>query len=132
MKRLLLAWISSFVVMFLLGGIFNGIIIRDFVATNVPAEALRTPSNMLFILFGYLLLAFLMATIYPRVFSRPSILSGTLFGAVAGICWLLPYALVLHGVYHLPVATLLIDPAWAVLEQGLGGTLIGLIYAKLR
>ena len=54
----------------------------------------------------------------------------SLFGMVAGIFWLLPQALVLHGVYRFPLMGLLIDPAWALLEQGIGGAIIGLIYAK--
>ena len=51
-------------------------------------------------------------------------------GMVAGIAWLLPQALVLHGIYRFPDLGLLIDPAWALLEQGIGGAIIGMIYAK--
>lgn len=132
MRKLLLSWIGAFTVMFLLAGLFNGVIIRDFVASNIPAELLRTPSDMRLVLLGYAVLALLMAWIYPRVVLTPSVLSGIAFGAVAGICWLLPYALVLHGVYRFPTVALFTDPAWALIEQGLGGLVIGVVHSRLR
>ncbi len=46
-----------------LAGIFNSLIIRDFVLRNIQPEFLRTPSNTLLISLGYLLLAFLIKSI---------------------------------------------------------------------
>ena len=131
MRKFLLAWVASFAAMFLLAGLFNGVLVRDFVAANIRAEILRSPSNITFILLGYAALALLMSLIYPRVVAVTSVRSGVVFGVIAGICWLLPYGLVLHGVYQFPTVALFIDPAWALVEQGVGGAIIGLVHSKL-
>ena len=57
-------------------------------------------------------------------------MSGLRFGLVAGVCWLMPYSLVLFGVYKFPYVALPLDFAWALVEQGIGGLVIGLIYGK--
>jgi len=134
MKRILVAWLGSFAVMFALAGIFNTLIIRHFVVENIQSTFLRDPPNMLLIAVGYLLLAFLMAYIYPRVLRTQtfSFLTAVGFGMVAGISWLLPYSLVLHGAYNFPALALIIDTGWALIEQGLGGLVIGFTYSRLR
>jgi hypothetical protein len=122
----------AFLAMFVMAGLFNGLVVNELVSENLESVMLRDAPNLALIALGYALLALLMTLIYPRVVSRASysVRSGFLFGMVAGIFWLLPYALVLHGVYRFPSLGLLIDPAWALLEQGIGGAIIGLIHAK--
>ncbi len=132
MKVKIISLLGSMLVMFVLAGLFNGLVVNQVASENVdPAMLLESP-NLALIVLGYALLALLMTLIYPRVVSRPSYStrSGFLFGMVAGIFWLLPQTLVLHGVYRFPALDLLIDPAWALLEQGIGGAIIGLVHAK--
>ena len=132
MKIKFISLLLAFLVMFILAGLFNGLVVNQFVSENIdPAMLLESP-NLALIALGYALLALLMTLIYPRVVSQPSysFRSGFLFGMVAGIAWLLPQALVLHGMYRFPALGLLIDPAWALLEQGIGGAIIGMIYAR--
>ncbi len=56
--------------------------------------------------------------------------TGARFGLVAGICWLIPYSLVLFGVYQFPYVVLPMDFGWALVEQGTGGLIIGLVMGK--
>jgi len=44
----------------------------------------------------------------------------------------MPYSLVLFGVYKFPYAALPLDFAWALIEQGVGGLLIGLVHRGVR
>ena len=132
MKIKFISLLLAFLVMFVLAGLFNGLVVNQFVSENIdPAMLLESP-NLALIALGYALLALLMTLIYPRVVSQPSysFRTGFLFGMVAGIACLLPQTLVLHGIYRFPPLGLLIDPAWALLEQGIGGAIIGMIYAK--
>ena len=132
MKVVIVSSLVSFLAMFVLAGLFNGLVINELVTDNIDPAMLLDSPDLAMIVLGYALLALLMTRIYPRVVSRASysVRSGFLFGMVAGIFWLLPYALVLHGVYRFPLLGLLIDPAWALLEQGIGGAIVGLIHAK--
>lgn len=91
---------------------------------------LKPQLNMMYIIAGYMLLSFLMVMLYPRLVNseQSSVKSDFLFGAFISVLWLLPITLVLHGVYNFPTLSLLIDSSWALLEQGLGGMVIGFSY----
>ena len=51
---------------------------------------------------------------------------------IAAACWLMPYSLVLFGVYKFPYIALPLDFAWAIAKQGIGGVVIGLIHGKFN
>jgi len=133
MKKIIMSWLLSFLVMFGLAGIFNSIIIADFVSENISSELLQQSPNMIFIIAGYTLLALLMTLLFSRVVNENqySVKYGFVFGVFSSIFWLLPYSLVLHGVYNFPSIALLIDSGWALIEQGLGGVVIALVHKKL-
>lgn len=132
MKKTILATITASAVMFSLAGFYTGVLAREFIATHVDEALLRTPPNLVLVFFGYFLLALLMAVLYGqfvRVTGSPA-WAGLRFGIMAAVCWLMPYSLVLFGVYKFPYAALPLDFAWALVEQGMGGLVIGLIHGK--
>ena len=118
--------------MFSLAGLYTGVLAHEFIASHVDPTLLRIPPNLTLVAFGYFVLALLMALLYPRLVhvSGSPAMSGLRFGLVAGVCWLMPYSLVLFGVYKFPYVALPLDFAWALVEQGIGGLVIGLIYGK--
>jgi hypothetical protein len=132
LKKTLFAVVAATVVMFSLAGLYTGVLVHELIVNHVDPTLLRNPPNMALIAFGYFVLALLMAILYPRlvlVTGSPA-MSGLRFGLVAGVCWLMPYSLVLFGVYKFPYVALPLDFAWALVEQGIGGVVIGLIYGK--
>jgi hypothetical protein len=132
MIRTILAVLAASVAMFALAGAYTGVLAREFIAKNVDQALMRTPPNLILVFFGYLVLALLMAILYRRfvrVEGSPA-WSGLRFGMVAAVCWLMPYSLVLFGVYKFPYIVLPLDFIWALFEQGVGGLVIGLIYGK--
>jgi hypothetical protein len=131
-KRTILAAIAASAVMFSLAGLYTGVLARAFIAAHVDQTLLRTPPNLILVFFGYVVLALLMSVLYGR-FVRATgspAWSGLRFGLVAAVCWLMPYSLVLFGVYRFPYVALPLDFAWAFVEQGIGGLVIGLIHGK--
>lgn len=134
MKKTIFAVIAASIAMFSLAGLYTGVLAREFITTHVDKALMRTPPNLVLVFFGYLFLALLMALIYRRfirVTGSPA-WSGFCFGMAAGVCWLMPYSLVLFGVYNFPYIVLPLDFVWALVEQGVGGLVIGLIYGKLN
>ena len=134
MKRTIFAVIAASAVMFSLAGLYTGVLARAFIAAHVDQSLLRTPPNLVLVFFGYVVLALLMSVFYwrfVRVTGSPA-WSGLRFGMGAAVCWLMPYSLVLFGVYKFPYYALPLDFAWALVEQGLGGLVIGLIYGKSK
>ena len=132
MKRTIFAVIAASVTMFSLAGLYTGVLAREFIATHVDQSIMRTPPNLILVFFGYVVLALLMAILYRRlvrVNGSPA-WTGLRFGMAAAVCWLMPYSLVLFGVYKFPYVVLPLDFVWAFVEQGAGGLVIGLIYGK--
>jgi hypothetical protein len=132
MLRIAAAAIVASLVMFSLAGLYTGVLAREFIATHVDPGMLRNPPNLLLVYCGYLLLASLMSYLYARtvrLVSAPAV-SGLRFGLISAIVWFMPYSLVIFGVYNFPYLALPVDFAWASVEQGLGGMIIGLIQGK--
>ena len=132
MKKTIFAVIAASAVMFSLAGFYTGVLARQFIASHVDQALLRTPPNLVLVFSGYFLLALLMAVLYARfvrVTGSPA-WAGLRFGLMAAVCWLMPYSLVLFGVYRFPYVALPLDFAWALVEQGMGGLVIGLIHGK--
>jgi hypothetical protein len=131
-KKFIFATFAAAAVMFALAGLYTGVLAHEFIVNNVDPALLRSPPNLVLVASGYLLLAFLMALLYPRLgrLSDTPAISGLYFGLVAGVCWLMPYSLVLFGVYKFPYVALPLDFAWTLAEQGIGGLVIGLIYGR--
>jgi hypothetical protein len=132
LKRTIVAVIAASLAMFSLAGLYTGVLAREFIATHVDASLLRTPPNLVLVYFGYAVLALLMALLYGRLVrvTGSSAWSGLRFGMVTAVCWLMPYSLVLFGVYRFPYAALPLDFAWALVEQGIGGLVMGLVFGK--
>jgi hypothetical protein len=132
LKRTIVAVIAASLAMFSLAGLYTGVLAREFIATHVDPSLLRTPPNLILVYVGYAVLALLMALLYGRLVrvTGSSAWSGLRFGMVTAVCWLMPYSLVLFGVYRFPYAALPLDFAWALVEQGIGGLVMGLVFGK--
>ena len=84
---------------------------------------------MIAIAVGHLVLALLMAWVYPIGYKGGSpVKEGLRFGAVIGLIWILPWSVIIYGIWNLPLAVVLVDSAWHVVEEGLAGLAVGLIY----
>ena len=116
-------------VMWLVGGLWHALIMEDFYAANSAATGYGEP-RMLFIILGYAILGVLMAYIYPKGYAGGGgIGEGLRFGVIVGILWTLPHGVVMHGVQLGATGKLiLVDVVWHMVEQGIGGIAIALIY----
>ena len=123
--KLVAAAIGGGLVMFLLGGLWHMSIMSSFYAEKSVAAPLPEP-KLQFIVLGYLILGVLMAYIFPKGYGGGGTVSeGLRFGAVMGLLWVLPHAVVLHGVEFGAMGELiLVDAVWHMVEQGIGGVAI--------
>jgi len=125
-QKILLSAIGAGVVMFLLAGLWHGALMSDLYVSDLS----RAEPNMVLIAVSYLILALLMAYIYPKGIEGTSkIANGIKFGAVVGLIWVLPHALVIHAVTEGgTLNVILIDVLWHMVEEACGGVVIALIY----
>ena len=131
-KKFVGAWVVGAVVMFVLAGLWHMVILSGFYARHAYFPA-REGALIGYIFLGYIVLALLMAYVYPKGYSDGSpAAQGLKFGVIIGILWVLPHGIVLYGVHHSGTrALILVDTIWHMVEQGVGGLVIGAIYGRI-
>lgn len=114
--------------MWLLAGLWHEVIMRQFYteATHASHEGTGV------ILLAYLILAALMTYLFILGYrgQRP-IRHGLHYGVVLGLLWVFPHELAMAGAHGEPVWYVIKNALWHVIEQGIGGLIIGLVYSKL-
>jgi len=131
-KKFVLAWMAAVVVNVSLAVLWHIFLFADFYQTQGQALAREEP-NLVFVFVAHLILGFLMAFVYPIGYKGGSpVKEGFRFGALIGLIWVLPLTVGHYGLYNLPLAYVIVDPAWHVVEEGIGGIAIALVYGRQR
>ena len=132
LKKCVFATIAAAIVMVLLAGLWYEILMKDWYADHpgMSELILRAKPLLLYIGLGYLVLAALMAYIYPKgIEGTNKVINGLKFGALMGLLWIFPIHLVLYGVTEVfSLSVIGVDTLWHIVEQGIGGLIIALIY----
>ena len=135
LKKLLMAAIGSFVVMFVLSFVWHKLLMGSFYMQGDGTTrdvCHRAEAIIPLIAAAYAILAVIMAYIYPKgVEGDNKLMNGLRFGAVIGLLWIFPSQLVMHGVLNsFTLNVILVDSVWHMVEQGIGGIVIAYIYAS--
>ena len=129
-RKFVLGALAAFVVGFLLSGLWHVLLMADFYESNAFG-AMREPPLFWAIGLGYLVVGLIMAYMYPKGYEGGSPIAERLkFGAVIGLLWWFPTNLVLYGALDGPLSIVLVDGAWHVVEEGLAGIALGLVYGR--
>jgi len=127
-KKWFLAGLVGFVVMFILSGLWYMLIMDAFYREQVGA-LMREQYNFIFIVLGYLVMAFLMSYIYPIGYKGGSpAKEGLRFGVLIGLLVWLSSNLILYGAHNMTLSATLVDSGWHIVEEGIGGIVIALVY----
>ncbi len=126
-KKLSLATVVGGISMWLLAGAWHTLIMARFYADAVEADHEGTGV----ILIAYFVLAALMAYLYPRLRNdgRPAV-EGLKFGVIIGVLWVFPHALAMAGAHGESLTYVFQNTAWHLIEQGVGGVVISLVYRR--
>ncbi len=112
--------------MFLLAGLWHAALMSDLYASDLN----RAEPDMTLIAVSYLILALLMAYMYPKgIEGTNKITNGIKFGVLVGLIWIVPHALIMHATTEGGALNVIfIDAGWHLVEQACGGVVIALIY----
>jgi len=122
-KRATIATVCSGFGMWAVAGIWHNLIMA-----NLYESVHAAHEGIGILLVAYLILAFLMSYMYPRGYKggRPA-WEGLRFGMIIGILWVFPHGLAMAGAHGDSILYVFKNSAWHMVEQGIGGIIIGLI-----
>ena len=127
--KMLYPWLAGAVGMLILGFLWHRVIMGGFYDEH-GAAVMREEPKMLFIILAVLILAFLMAYAFPIGYKGGTpVTEGLRFGALMGLLAFLPSNLSLFGAFNVTLAGALVDAGWHLVEQGVGGVIIAIVYS---
>jgi hypothetical protein len=130
LKKFSMATVGGFFAMFIPGGLWHMLIMKDFYDKYSADSALAEP-NILFIILGVLILSALMAYMYPQGYKGGSpFKEGLRFGVVIGLLWILPINVIMIGAMGTSITLVVVDALYHMVGQGIGGIVIGYIYGS--
>jgi len=127
-KKYLIAAITSSIVMVLLAGLWHKIIMVAFYTAETHAK--HEGTGIIFL--AYFVLSLIMAYLYPFYFQgKSSLLEGLKFGLLIGLLWVFPHELAMAGAHGTSISYVLKNGLWHLVEQGVGGMVLGFVYGKI-
>ncbi len=132
--RKLLFFLVPCLAMFVLGGLWNSILLEKILALPAPVIA-RPPAEVRLgvIALAHVLLTAFMAFPFTQSFPNPpGSLAGFQFGSLFGVIMTVPVYLLLYAAWNVSLRALLVDAGWHAIEQGVGGVLLGVLLVEKR
>ena len=127
-KTFIVASISATISMFILAGLWHELINAAFYANE--GHTAHRGTGIIFL--AYLVLSVLMVYIYTKsVKKRQSWLSNLMYGMLMGLLWVFPHDLAMAGAHDTSIMYVFKNAFWHMAEQGFGGVIIGILYAKM-
>ena len=129
-KKLVLAWLAGFVTTMVLGGLFHEVLAKDILMESLAPFDPRMP-GLGHISVMVLVVTLIMAYWFPKGYQggHPAV-EGLRFGALVGVLVALPQNLVMMGIFDLSPMGAFVDVPWHLIEQGVTGAVIGMIYGR--
>lgn len=128
-KKLLVSTLIVGFVMWSISGIWHNLILASFYVN----EAHATHEGVGILLVAYLILGMFMVYLYDKLYKGGNgVIEGMKFGVLIGLLWVFPHELAMAGAHGEALGYVFKNGAWHMIEQGLGGIVIGLLHHKLR
>ena len=125
-QKMLLAIVVGFVVMFGLAGLFHLVIMKDYFEAKVGVA-----SSMMYPILSYAILAVLMSYMYPMINKGTSaIKDGLCFGILVGLLCRVPMEVLHLGYGSGDWGYVITEAIWHSIEEGIGGIVIAMVYAR--
>jgi len=126
LKKLLFSTTAAGFGMWITAGLWH-----NFVLPNVNKNIHPHHEGLGIMLIAYFILALLMTYLFSIMNkSKSQIVDGIKLGILIGILWVFPHGLAMAGAHGTSIIYEIKNTIWHMVEQGLGGIIISLIYGK--
>ena len=124
--RLILASLAGGLGMWILAGLWHNLVLPSVDETIHPHH-----EGIFIMLIAYIILGMIMAYLYARIVrAKKPVIEGLIFGVIIGILWVFPHGLAMAGTHGTSVLYEIKNAFWHMVEQGVGGIIIGSIIGK--
>lgn len=104
---------------------------HNLIMPTLYADTHATHEGLGLLLVAYFILALFMAYLYPFSYQGKSpTLEGLRFGMIIGLLWVFPHELAMVGAHDTSILYVIKNSLWHMVEQGIGGIMIGMIYGR--
>ncbi len=124
----MLGWIFSSILMFAVSYLWHGIVLNDFERISYPFEVYLISAGVVYLVIGFLMSRIFIAEFLDR-YSEKAVVRGLFTGIGLGVIVFM--STLVFGVSFSSIADpkfLLMDFIWQVVEQTVGGLVVGLVY----
>lgn len=134
LKRLLIP-LGVTLSIFISNSLWYAVIMRGFYENSKGSwmQVSREHPSIPVILLGMFVLSVLMTVLYPKVqmgMKRP-LLANLIYGMSIGLIYVLPSSLYYYGTTSfLAFGPMTMDVGWHVIEEGIAGIMLGLLYTR--
>ena len=128
-KRFFISWIATSVVMFLLSYVWHAIFLTDYSRLSYPKEVFLIFASIVYLIIGFVVAKAIDVKMLEKSFKRKPIIRGAISGAACGFVFFLIATVV--GVSFSTgskMENLLLDVSWQILEQTIGGVVVGIVH----
>ncbi|MDH4184020.1 MAG: hypothetical protein OEV92_07355 [Nitrospinota bacterium] len=127
MKKMAAATLAGGFVMWVTAGLWHNLIMP-----SLYADLHAKHEGIFMLLLAYFILALFMAYLYPMGFKgKHPVKDGLWLGALVGLIWVFPHGLAMAGAHGEPLAYLFKNSVWHMVEQGIGGIVVAVVYTKV-
>jgi len=125
-KRIILSVLLCGFGMWVVAGLWHNLILP-----SLYEDTHATHEGIFLMLVSYFVLAGFMVYLYPYLFKGDKrIMRGLKLGVFIGILWIFPYTFTMAGAHETSIVYVFKNTVWHMVEQGIGGVIVGLVYGK--
>jgi hypothetical protein len=127
-KKFIISWIASSIVMFLLSYLWHGVLLNDFSMLNYPLGIFLLFASIVYLVTGALVAKVYTLEMFDR-FTKHPFLKGLLSGALCGLLlYMISLVIGISFTKSITMQYMLIDITWQMIEQAIGGFVVGLVH----
>lgn len=128
--RFFVSWILSSITMFGASYLWHGVFLTDFSRIDYPFGIFLTVACFVYLLFGFIITKSFSFILFHKISQKT--LRGFVIGSIVGLSvFCITLVAGVSFSYQLTLENLLLDFSWQIIEQSLGGVVVGLVHVVL-